>query len=72
MIAAREKDVKPKVLIGEGYANVTGKVYRVNNSVIFGGKPIGLEEFPNQMVEVLGIIVDRVLKEDLVKWTVKP
>ena len=26
MIAAHEKEVKPKVLIGEGYANVIGKV----------------------------------------------
>jgi len=34
---------------------VTGDgVCRVNNSVIFSGKPIGLEEFLNQMVGVLG------------------
>lgn len=26
MIAAQEKDVKSKVIIGEGYSNVTGKV----------------------------------------------
>jgi hypothetical protein len=26
MIAVNEKNVKPKVLIEEGYANVTGKV----------------------------------------------
>jgi len=34
-------------------------VYQVNNSVAFGGKPIGPEEFLNRMVEVLGIIIDR-------------
>jgi len=32
---------------------------RVNNSVTFSGKPIGPEEFLNQMVEALGIIIDR-------------
>jgi hypothetical protein len=31
----------------------------INNSVTFCGKPIGSEEFLNQMVEVLGIIIDR-------------
>jgi len=34
-------------------------VYQVNNSVIFSGKPIGSEEFFNQMVETLGIIIDK-------------
>jgi len=35
-------------------------VDQVNNSVTFSGKPIGFEEFLNQMVEVLGItIIDR-------------
>jgi len=29
------------------------------NSVIFSGKPIGSEEFLNQVVEALCIIVDR-------------
>ncbi|MBU4314351.1 MAG: hypothetical protein KJ821_06145 [Actinobacteria bacterium] len=42
--------------------NKIGKVYQVNNSVAFSGKPIGSEEFLNQMVEVLGIIIDRCLK----------
>ena len=32
---------------------------QVNNSVTFSRKPTGSEEFFNQMVEVLGIIVDR-------------
>ena len=32
---------------------------RVNNWVIFSGKPIGSEEFFNRMVEVLGIIIDK-------------
>ena len=32
---------------------------QVNNSVIFSGKPIGAEEFINQMVEDFGIIIDR-------------
>jgi len=31
----------------------------LNNSVTFNGKPIGSEEFLNQMVKVLGIITDR-------------
>ncbi|MBA7564344.1 hypothetical protein ES708_06007 [subsurface metagenome] len=35
------------------------RFYQLNNSVTFGGKPIGSEEFLNQMVEVLGIIIDR-------------
>jgi len=33
-------------------------VYQVNNSVIFSGKPIGSEEFLNQMAEALGITID--------------
>ena len=32
---------------------------QVNNSVTFSGKPIGSKEFLNQMIEVLGIIIDR-------------
>jgi len=35
------------------------KVYQVNNSVTFNRKPIGSEGFLNQMVEALGIIIDR-------------
>ena len=34
----------------------------LNNSVTFSGKPIVSEEFPNQIVEALGIIIDRRLK----------
>ncbi len=34
-------------------------MYQVNNSVTFSGKPIGSEGFLNQMVEALGIIIDR-------------
>jgi len=34
-------------------------VTQVNNSITFSGKPIGPEEFLIQMVEVLGIIIDR-------------
>jgi len=34
-------------------------MYQPNNSVIFSGKPMGLEEFLNRMVETLGITVDR-------------
>lgn len=30
-----------------------------NNSLTFSGKPLGSEEFFNQMVEALGIIIDR-------------
>jgi len=34
-------------------------VCQVNNSVTFSEKPMGFEEFLNQMVEVLGITIDR-------------
>ena len=44
-----------------------GKECQVNNSVIFSGKPMGSEEFFNQMVETLGITVDRHLKGRLRK-----
>ena len=47
-------------------------MYQLNNSVTFSGKPIGSEEFLNQMVEALGIIQVDVLKKDLVKWKAKP
>jgi hypothetical protein len=46
-------------------------LYKLNNSVTFYGKPIGFEEFLIQMVEDLGIIIDRCPKEDLVKWIAK-
>jgi hypothetical protein len=42
-------------------------MYQVNNSVIFSGKPIESEEFLNQMVEVLGVIIDNRPKERLCK-----
>jgi len=34
-------------------------VYRVNNSVALNGKPIESEKFLNQVVEAIGIIIDR-------------
>ena len=34
-------------------------MYQVNNSVTFSVKPIGSEEFLNQMIEALDIIIDR-------------
>jgi len=34
-------------------------VYQLNNSVTFSVKPIGSEEFLAQMVEALGITIDR-------------
>ncbi len=34
-------------------------MYHVNNSVTFSGKPIGSEEYFNQIVEDLSIIIDR-------------
>lgn len=37
-------------------------MYQVSNSVTFGVKPIGSEEFLNWMVEALGITVDGRLK----------
>ena len=40
---------------------------QVNNSVTFSGKPIRSEEFFNQIVEVLGITIDRRPKERLRK-----
>jgi len=46
-------------LIRTDLINIQGKVYQVNNSVTFSGKPIGSEEFLNQMVEALGITIDR-------------
>ncbi len=33
---------------------------------------MGSEEFLNWMIEALGIIIDRLLKEDLVKGKAKP
>ena len=39
--------------------NRDGHLYYINNSVIFSKKPIELEEFLNQIVETLGIIIDR-------------
>ena len=45
-------------------------MYQVNNLVTFSRKPIGSEEFLNQMAETLGII-DRRTKDDLVKWKAK-
>ena len=35
------------------------RFYQLNNSVIFNGKPMGPEEFLKQMVEALGIIIDK-------------
>ena len=34
-------------------------MYQLNNSVTFSGQPIETEEFLNQMVEALGITIDR-------------
>jgi len=34
-----------------------GKMYQVNDSVTFSGKPMGSEEFINQRVEALCIII---------------
>ena len=34
-------------------------MYQVNNSVTFNGKFMGAEEFLNQMIETLGITIDR-------------
>ncbi|MBU1290391.1 hypothetical protein KJ898_01120 [bacterium] len=34
-------------------------MYQVNNPVTFSGKSMGSEEFLNQLVEALGIIIDR-------------
>ena len=42
-------------------------MYQVNNSVTFSGKPIGLEDFLDQMVEALCIIIDRCSKGRLRK-----
>ena len=45
---------------------------QVNNSVTFSRKPIRPEEFPNQMIETLGIIIDRRPKGRLRKMEAKP
>jgi hypothetical protein len=37
-------------------------VSQLNNLVIFNGKPMGSEEFFNQMIEALNITVDRLPK----------
>ena len=42
--------------------NIQGKVCQVNNSVTFSRKPIGSEEFFNQIIEALGITKDRHLE----------
>jgi hypothetical protein len=42
-------------------------MYWLDNSVTFSKKPMGSEEFFNQMVEILGIIIDRLPKERLRK-----
>ncbi len=34
-------------------------MYQVNDSVTFSGQPIESEEFLNQIVEVLGITIDK-------------
>ncbi len=41
---------------------------QVNNSVTFSEKPIGSEEFLNQMVETLSITIDRHSKGRPRKW----
>ena len=49
-----------------------GKAYQANNSITFNGQSIGSEEFFNQMVEALGIIIDRRPKEDIIKMIINP
>jgi len=44
----------------------------LSNSITFSRKPMGSRELLNRMVEVLGIAMIDVLKEDLVKWKAKP
>ena len=44
---------------------------QVNNSVTFSGKLTGPEEFLFQMVKTLGITVEDVPKEDLLKGKIK-
>ena len=39
------------------------RLYSLNNSVTFNGKPIRSEEFLNRMIEALGIIIDSRPKE---------
>jgi len=43
-------------------------VYQVSNSVTFSGKTVGFEGLLNQMVEPLGIIIDKPRKNFLTKW----
>lgn len=44
----------------------------LNNSVIFSAKPLRSEEFLNQMVEALVIIIDRHPKGKVRKWKANP
>ena len=43
------------------------RLYQLNNSVTFSGKPIGSKKFLNNMIEILGITIDRRPKERLRK-----
>jgi len=43
--------------------NAKKRLCQLNNLVAFSGKPMGSEEFLNQMVEALDIIIDRHPKE---------
>ena len=45
---------------------------QINNSVTFSGKPIESDEFLNQMVEALNIIIDRRSKGRPRKMKAKP
>ena len=47
-------------------------MYQLNNSVTFNGQSIVSEEFLNQMIEALGITIDKHPRENLVKWKAKP
>jgi len=47
-------------------------MYQLNNSITFSGELVGHEEFLIQMVEALGIIIDRRLKERPRKMESKP
>ena len=45
---------------------------QVNNSITFSGEPIGFEEYLNQIVEALGIAIDKRPKGRLRKMENKP
>jgi hypothetical protein len=60
---AIKKSLLPIIIILKKKKSDRGRVCPVNSSLIFSGKPIVSEEFLNQVVGALGVIIDRCPKE---------